>query len=87
LNLARGIGRGDDRKQRQAPGDGKTADVRSHIGVGLNGDVERGGGVIDRAADQRLHGGVAAAGIDELHVEPMGLEVSAGAGDLVGHAA
>src|SRR5262249_35012529 len=75
LNLARSIGRGDNGKQGQAPRHGKAANVRSDIGVGLKGNVERGGGVIDRAADQRLHGGVAAAGIDELHVEPVGLEV------------
>ena len=50
-------------------------------------DVERGGGIVDGAADQRLHRGAAAAGIDELDVEPVVLEQAAGARDLVRHAA
>ena len=50
-------------------------------------DVQRGGGIIDRAADQRLHGGVAAAGVDQLHIEPMILEVAGRARDFVRHSA
>ena len=50
-------------------------------------NVQRGGGIIDRAADQRLHRGIAAAGVDELHIEPMILEVAGRARDFVRHAA
>ena len=66
-----------------------TAKRRMSAPIGVGGDrhVERGGGVVDRAADQRLHGGAAAAGIDQLDVEPVVLEQAAGARDLVGHAA
>ena len=48
-------------------------------------DVERGRGIVDGAADQRLHRGVAAAGIDQLDVEAVVLEVAVRARDLVGH--
>jgi len=68
LNLARGLGRGHDREQREAAGDGEATDIGAGIGVGLDGDIEGSGGVVDGASDQRLHGGVAAAGIDQLHV-------------------
>ena len=87
LNLARGLGRGHDREQREAAGDGEATDIGAGIGVGLDGDIESSGGVVDGACDQRLHGGVAAAGIDQLHVEPVRLEVAGRARDLVGHAA
>jgi hypothetical protein len=42
-------------------------------------------GVIDRATDQRLHRGIAAAGINELHVEAVVLEMTVGARDFVRH--
>jgi hypothetical protein len=53
--------------------------------VSLQRHVERCAGILDGAADQRLHGLIAAAGIDELDVQAFCREVTAGAGDLVGH--
>ena len=75
VNRVGGLRRGDQRKQRQPAGDGEAADVGADIGVGGERDVERGRGIVDRAADQRLHGGAAAAGIDQLDVEAVVLEV------------
>ena len=43
--------------------------------IGLQRDIERGRGVIDRAADQRLHRRRAAAHVDELDLEPFLLEM------------
>src|SRR6266404_6603125 len=87
LNLAGGSGSGDNGEQGEAPRDREAADVRADIGIGLEGNVQRGGSVVDGAADQRLHSGVAAAGIDELHIKPMILEVTGRSRDLVGNAA
>src|SRR5262249_23023222 len=56
-------------------------------GIGLDRNVEGGRTIIDGAADERLHRRVAAAGIDELHIEPVVLEMAGRARDLVGHAA
>jgi len=53
----------------------------------LHRHVEGRSGIVDRAADQRLHGGVAAAGIDELDVKPLVLKVTVGARDLIRHSA
>src|SRR5262249_18973819 len=71
----------------QPAGDGEAADIRPDIGVGLDGHVERGRGIIDSAADERLHRRVAAAGVDELDFEAVPPEQTARARDLVGHAA
>ena len=71
------------REQRQPAGGGEAADVGA-VGEGLHRHVERGRRIVDGAADQRLHRRVAAAGVDELDVEPFGLEEAAGAGELVG---
>src|SRR6266446_3128145 len=87
LNLAGGPGSGDNGEQREAPRDREAADVRADIGIGLDGNVQSGGSVVDGAADQRLHRGVAAAGIDELHIKPMIFEVTGRSRDLVGNAA
>src|SRR6266478_54460 len=87
LNLAGGPGSGDNGEQREAPRDREAADVRADIGIGLDGNIQRGGSVVDGAADQRLHRGVAAAGIDELHIKPMILEVTCRSRDLVRNAA
>src|SRR6266403_3375157 len=87
LNLAGGFRSGDNGEQREAPRDREAADVRADIGIGLEGNVQRGGRVVDGAADQRLHSGVAAAGIDELHIKPMILEVTGRSRHLVGNAA
>src|SRR5262245_41314219 len=87
LYLARGPRSRDNGEQGKAPGDGETADVRAGISVSLDSNVERGGSVVDRTADQRLHRGVAAAGIDELHVQSMVLEVAGRACNFVRHPA
>src|SRR6266404_4769178 len=87
LNLACGPRSGDNGEQREAPRDREAADVRADIGIGLDGNIQRGGSVVDGAADQRLHRGVAAAGIDELHIKPMILEVTCRSRDLVRNAA
>src|SRR3954463_7629919 len=86
-NLVGGLGSGDNGKQRKAPGDREAADVRADIGIGLESNVQRGGGVIHRPADQRLHRGVTAAGVDDLHIKPMILEVPSRARDFVRHSA
>ena len=85
--LARGLGSGDNGEQGEAAGDRKAADVRADIGIGLERDVQRGGCIFDRASDQRLHGGIAAAGVDQLHLEPMSLEIAGRARDFVRHPA
>ena len=87
LNLARGFRRGNDGEQRQLSGDRKATDIGADIDIGLHGDVQSGGCIVDRAADQRLHRRIAAAGIDELHVEAAVLEVPVGAGDFIRHPA
>ena len=87
LDAGRRLGRGDDREQRQPSGHREPADVGADIGIGLDCNVERGGAVIDGPAEERLHGRVAAAGIDKLHVEAVVLEMAGRARDLVGHAA
>ena len=86
-NLVGGLGSGDNGKQRKSPGDREAADVRADIGIGLESNVERGGSVIHRPAEQRLHRGVASAGMDDLHIKTMILEVAGRARDFVGHAA
>src|SRR5436309_2870412 len=87
LNLAGGPRRGDNGEQGEAPRDREATDVRADIGIGLDGDIQRGGSVVDGAADQRLHRGVAAAGIDELHIKPLIFEVTGRSRDLVRNAA
>jgi hypothetical protein len=84
LDLACARRGGHGGEERQASGGGKTADVGA-LAVGLQGHVEGGGRVIDGTADQRLHGSVAAARIDELDVEALGREMTIGARHLVGH--
>src|SRR5207249_10797048 len=76
LNLARCFRRGNDGEQRQLSGDRETADIGADIDIGLHGDVQSGGCIVDRAADQRLHRRIATAGINELYVEAVVLEVS-----------
>jgi len=87
LNLATGPGSGDNGEQRKTPRDRKAANICADIGVSLQRDVERGSGVIDRAADERLHRSIAAAGVNKLHVEPVLGKVPGGARNLVRHAA
>src|SRR5262249_2334818 len=45
------------------------------------------GGVVDGAADQRLHRGIAAAGVNELDVKSVILEITISAGYFVWHSA
>src|SRR3546814_10865092 len=54
-------------EQRQPAGRGEAPDLRI-MREGLQRDVEGGAGIFDGPADQRLHGGVAAARVDELDV-------------------
>ena len=72
------------REQRQPAGGGEGADIGA-VGVGLDRDIERGSGIIDGTADQRLHRGIAAAGIDEFDIEAVIFEMAPGAGDLIGN--
>src|SRR6266705_3694973 len=54
---------------------------------GLENVIERRGGIVERAADQRLRRGGAAPHIDQLDVEALVAEISADAGDLEGRGA
>jgi hypothetical protein len=83
-DLAGASGRRHGGEQRQAPGRREASDIGA-ASVSLQGDVEGGRRVIDGAADQRLHGGVAAARVDELDIEPLLGEMAVGARHLVGH--
>src|SRR5260221_2016464 len=83
LNLAGGFRSGDNGEQREAARDREAADVRADIGIGLEGNVQRGGGVVEGAAYQRLHRGVAAPGIDELYIKARILERTRRFGGLV----
>src|SRR3546814_13514522 len=67
------------RSTRPAPRFPYTTLVRS----GLQRDVGRGAGIIDGAADQRLHRRVAAARVDQFDVEALIGEMAAGARHLV----
>ena len=87
LNLASGFRRGNDGEQRQPSGNREATDIGADIDIGLHGDVQSGGRIVDRTADQRLHRRIAAAGVDELHVEAMVLEIPVGARDFIGHPA
>jgi hypothetical protein len=86
-DLARRLWRGDDGEQRQPPGDGEAANVGVHIGIRLDRHVEGGRGIVDRAADQCLHGRLAPPRIDDLHVEAVALEQAGRPRDLVRHTA
>jgi len=87
LDLAGVLGRGDHGEQRQPPGDREAADVGADIHISLQGDVQGRSRVVDRTADQRLHRGIAAASINELHVEAAILEITVAARDLIWHSA
>lgn len=78
---ARSRGQGEERQ----PAGGEEAHDAGPAGVGGQRHVEGGGGVVDGAAHQRLHGGAAAAEVDELDVQPLLGEVAVVAGHLVGH--
>src|SRR5262249_3107363 len=69
------------RQQGQVAGRAKSPDVRAAV-EGLENVVERRGRIVERAADERLRRGRAAAHIDELHVEALVAEKSAHARDL-----
>ena len=75
---------GGEGKERQSSGRSKTDDLGA-AGIGLKRDIERGAGVIHRVPDQRLHGDVAAAGIDQPDVKAFLGKMAARTGDLVGH--
>jgi len=79
LDLAGCPGSGNQGEQRQAAGDREAPDVGVHVGIGLDGDVQGGRGVVDGTADESLHGGIAAAEMDELDIEAVLLEESSGA--------
>jgi hypothetical protein len=76
-------GRYGQPEQRQPPGGGEAPD-HGAIGGRLQHDVEGGARVLDRAADQRLHRRVAAAGVDKLDVEAFSGEVTLGARHFIG---
>ena len=54
-------------------------------GIGLKRNVKRRPRIIHRAADQRLHGDIAAAGIYQPHVEPFLGEMATRPRHLVGN--
>ena len=86
FDLSGGLRRRHEREQGQPSGHGEAPDRRA-FGEGGDGDVERRRGVIDGVADQRLHRRAAAAGVDQLDIEAVLLEVAGRARDLVRHAA
>ena len=59
--------------------------ARRAVGVRLQRDIERSPRVVHRTADESLHGDVAAARVDQAHVEPFVGEVSTRASDFVGN--
>src|SRR5215510_1337162 len=75
---------GCESKERQSSGRSKTRDLGA-AGISLKGDIERGSGVIHRVPNQRLHGDVAAAGIDEPDVKALLGKMAARPCDLVRH--
>src|SRR5262249_33374409 len=75
---------GCESKERQSSGRSKTRDLGA-AGISLKRDIERGSGVIHRVPNQRLHGDVAAAGIDEPDVKALLGKMAPRAGDLVGN--
>ena len=70
------VGRDREREQGKATRRGEAADI-GPVGDRLQRYVEGGARVVDRAAYQRLHGGVAPARIDQLDVEALVGEVPA----------
>ena len=77
----------DDCEQRKPAGDRKAADIRTRISVGCDGDVKRSCCIVDSAADQGLHCSTSTASINQFGIEPVVLEVAAGARDFVRHSA
>ena len=83
-NRIRPLGRHRKREERQPAGRSEAADRRA-VGHSLKRDIKRSAGVLDRASDQRLHGRVAAAGVDEFDVETLAGKVPARARHFVRH--
>ncbi len=82
-DLRRLFRRDGEGEERQLAGRGNALH-RGAMRIGLQRDIERGRGVIDRAADQRLHRRRAAAHVDELDIEPFLLEMPVMRRDDVG---
>ena len=80
----RPLGRNRKREERQPAGRSEAADRRA-VGHSLKRDIKRSAGVFDSAPDQRLHGRVAAASVDEFDIETLVGEVTSRARHFVRH--
>src|SRR5262249_6281802 len=85
--LSRGLWSRDNREWGEPTDQYEAPDDRGDSDIGLNGNVQRGGGVVIHAADQCLHGSDAAAAMNQLHVKPMIFEVAGRARDFIRHPA